>query len=65
VKDANLQIMMMNMAIVIDIWEPLFGELPILDADADDSTEVERRRKLVATVRLLLASVGIDYEVAR
>ena len=48
---------------VLDMYEALFGNLPPLDATADESAKVERRSKLVTAVRLLLASVGIDYEI--
>jgi len=48
---------------VQDICEALFGNLSALAVDADHSAKVERRRKLVISVRLLLASVGIDYEI--
>lgn len=49
---------------ILDIYEALFGKLDELGADANEESKVERRRKLVTAVRLLLAAVGIDYEVA-
>ncbi|KAF8438498.1 hypothetical protein L210DRAFT_3544133 [Boletus edulis BED1] len=48
---------------VLDVHEALFG--PIETPPSDDvDTLVAYRRKLVATVRLLLAALGINYEVA-
>jgi hypothetical protein len=48
---------------VLDVHEALFG--PIETPSSDNADELlAYRRKLVATVRLLLAAVGIDYEVA-
>lgn len=49
---------------VLDIHEALWGTLEDLLDDADDSKEEKRRRELVNSVRVLLAAVGIDYEVA-
>ncbi|KDQ09071.1 hypothetical protein BOTBODRAFT_117696 [Botryobasidium botryosum FD-172 SS1] len=46
---------------VLDIHRALFGPLEPLAADADDDVVEERRRTLVRTVRILLASVGINY----
>ncbi|KZP08449.1 hypothetical protein FIBSPDRAFT_262977 [Athelia psychrophila] len=53
-------------AAVIDVYEALFGELmePVADADTDEEAYLERRVKLVTAVRLLMAVVGIDYEIA-
>jgi hypothetical protein len=48
---------------VLDIYETLFGKLPVLAADADEPGKIERRRKLITAVRVLFASVGIDYEI--
>lgn len=49
---------------VLDIHEALWGTLEDLPDDADKSKEEKRRRELVNSVRILLAAVGIDYEVA-
>lgn len=49
---------------VIDLCEALFGELKEPDTEADESAYFERRVKLVTAVRLLMAAVGIDYEIA-
>jgi len=49
---------------VLDIHEALWGPLEELPDDANDLMQEKRRRELVNDVRLLLAAVGIDYEVA-
>ena len=49
---------------MLDIHEALWGPLEELPDDADDWRQEERRRELVNNVRILLAAVGIDYEVA-
>ncbi|KAH7930122.1 hypothetical protein BV22DRAFT_1055824 [Leucogyrophana mollusca] len=49
---------------VLDIYEAIFGK-PIESADPGNAeAEIERRRKLVRAVQLLLASVGVGYEIA-
>ena len=48
---------------VLDVHETLFGSIEMPSGDNADAI-LAYRRKLVATVRLLLATVGIDYEVA-
>ncbi|KDQ09073.1 hypothetical protein BOTBODRAFT_58868 [Botryobasidium botryosum FD-172 SS1] len=48
---------------VLNIHQALFGPLEPLAADADDAAIAARRCMLVRTVRILLASVGIDYPV--
>ncbi|KAF9239414.1 hypothetical protein BU15DRAFT_46651 [Melanogaster broomeanus] len=48
---------------VLDIHDSLFG--PMDEPPSDDEAEtLVYRRKLVSTVRLLFATVGIDYRVA-
>jgi hypothetical protein len=53
---------------VMDIYETLFGPFPELPADADQQSrakaEQDRRVGLVRAVRVLLAAVGIDYDIA-
>lgn len=53
---------------IIDIYEALFGPLPEIPDDADQETrekaEQDRRVRLVGTVRVLQAAVGIDYDIA-
>ncbi|KAJ6491659.1 hypothetical protein C8R47DRAFT_436296 [Mycena vitilis] len=45
---------------IADIHEALFGPLPAPDGESD----LARRKASVNAVRLLLAAVGIDYEIA-
>lgn len=50
---------------VLDVHEVLFGPIETPSSnDADAVLAHSHRKKLVATVRLLLAAVGIDYQVA-
>jgi hypothetical protein len=42
---------------VLDIYETLFGKLPVLSADADESAKIERR-KLITAVQLALCIGG-------
>ncbi|KAF7975065.1 hypothetical protein HWV62_10573 [Athelia sp. TMB] len=49
---------------LIDICEALFGPLEELEADADQALHLKRKEKLVFAARLLMAVVGIDYEIA-
>ena len=49
---------------LIDICEALFGPLEELEADADQVSHLKRKEKLVIAARLLMAVVGIDYEIA-
>ncbi|KAF7362407.1 hypothetical protein MVEN_00587900 [Mycena venus] len=47
---------------IVDLHEALFGPLP--EAAADGKLDLARRQASVNVVRLLLAAVGIDYEIA-
>jgi len=49
---------------VIELCEVLFGPGPPKPKKATEATKIEQRRRLVRTVRTLLAAVGIDYQVA-
>lgn len=53
-----------NLDAVIELCEALFGELQEPDAEANELVHLERRVKLVTAVCLLMAVVGIDYEIA-
>ena len=48
---------------VLDVHEALFGPIET-PPDEDVEAQLAYRRKLVATCRLLLAALGINYEVA-
>ena len=48
---------------VLDVHETLFGPIDTPPSDDADAL-LAYKRKPVATMRLLLAAVGIDYEVA-
>ena len=48
---------------VLDIHEALFGPIEMPSSNNDDEF-LAYGRKLVATVRFLLAAVGINYEIA-
>ncbi|KAJ7727939.1 hypothetical protein B0H16DRAFT_1428811 [Mycena metata] len=45
---------------IIDLHEAFFGPLP----EPDGASDLARRQASVAVVRLLLAAVGIDYDIA-
>ncbi|KAH7911547.1 hypothetical protein BJ138DRAFT_1125931 [Hygrophoropsis aurantiaca] len=49
---------------VLDIYDAIFGR-PIDPVEADDTeAEMNRRRKLVGTIQLLFATLGVGYDIA-
>ncbi|PBK89160.1 hypothetical protein ARMGADRAFT_1015339 [Armillaria gallica] len=48
---------------VLDLREALFGPLPDLQPD-DKEGQVKRQEELIRTVRVVLAAVGMDYEIS-
>ncbi|KAF9534858.1 hypothetical protein CPB83DRAFT_924174 [Crepidotus variabilis] len=49
---------------VHDVYEALWGPLEDLPEDAEGEVTLQYRRKLVNTVRILLAAVGLKYDIA-
>ncbi len=48
---------------VLDLHEALFGPLPDLQPD-DKEGQVKRQEELIRTIRVVLAAVGMDYEIS-
>jgi hypothetical protein len=61
VEDANLDLEEDD---VKDVYEALWGPLDVIQEDDESKQEMDRRRKMVNTVRVLLAAVGIGYAIA-
>ena len=49
---------------VKDVYEALWGPLDGAQGDNGDEQEMDRKRKMVNTVRVLMAAVGIGYAIA-
>ena len=49
---------------VKQVYEALWGPLDDIRGDDEDKQEMDRRRKIVDAVRVLLAAVGIGYDIA-
>ncbi|KDQ09280.1 hypothetical protein BOTBODRAFT_37189 [Botryobasidium botryosum FD-172 SS1] len=49
---------------VAGLYEILFGPLPEPPKRSSEALKVEQKRRLVRTIRVLLAAVGIDYRIA-
>jgi len=61
VEDANFDL---EEADVKDVYEVLWGPLDVIQGDDDAEKTTDRRSKMVNTVRVLLAAVGIGYAIA-
>lgn len=61
VEDANFDL---GEDDVKDIYEALWGPPDVIEGDDENEQEMDRRSKMVNTVRVLMVAVGIGYTIA-